>query len=70
MNAEDILASLKRMHSELDRIYKSRGLLQLLLMTQEPDSLDRSLGSAMFHLTESKLRVSKILSCQKHKEVA
>jgi hypothetical protein len=66
MDAEDVQITLKRIHSDLDRVFKSRGFLHILNQTQEPNSLDNSLGSALYFITESKLRVNRIL--QKHKE--
>jgi hypothetical protein len=68
MDAEDVQITLKRIHSDLNRIYQSRGFLHILTQTQEPNSLDNSLGSALFFVTESKLRVNRILEQQKHKE--
>ena len=70
MNCEDIQITLKRINSDLDRIFKSRGWLQILNDTQEPVSFENSLGSAMFYACELKLKVNRIIEQQKHKEVA
>lgn len=70
MDSEDILLSLKKVDSELNRIFKSRGWLHILNSTQEPMNLETILGSAMFHTTDLKLRVNRILEAQKHKEAA
>lgn len=70
MDVEDIQITLKRIHFDLDRIFKSSGWLHILNATQEPMNLETILGSAMFHTTDLKLRVNRILEAQKHKEVA
>lgn len=67
MDSEDIQITLKRIHSDLDRIFKSRGWLHILNATQEPIALETLLGSAMFHCTDLKLRVNRILETHPQK---
>ena len=61
MDAEDIQITLRRVHNDLQRIFESRGWLSLLNQIQEPLSLENSLGNALFHSTELKLKVNQIL---------
>jgi len=68
MDAEDVQIILKRVHSDLQRVLQSRGWLSLLNQIQEPLSLENSLGNALFHSTDLKLRVNQILE-RKNKSV-
>ncbi len=70
MDSQDVQIALKRIHADLNRIYQSRGFLHILNQTQEPTFLDNSLGSALYFVTESHLRVNRILEAQKYKESA
>jgi len=70
MDTDDIQITLNRINSDLDRIFKSRGWVHILNETQEPMGLETILGCAMFHTTDLKLRVNRILENQKHKEAA
>ena len=70
MDSEDILLTLKKIDSELNRIFKSRGWVQVLNASQEPNHLENILGSALFHCTDLKLRVNRIIENQKCKEAA
>ncbi len=61
MDTEDIQITLRRVHSDLQRVFQSRGWLSILNQIQEPISLENSLGNALFYSTELKLRVNQIL---------
>ncbi len=61
MDSKDVQITLKRVHSDLQRVFQSRGWLSLLNQIQEPLSLENTLGNALFHSTELKLRVNQIL---------
>jgi len=61
MDSEDIQITLRRVHSDLQRVFHSRGWLSLLNQIQEPLNLENALGNALFHSTELKLRVNQIL---------
>ena len=65
MDNEDIQIVLKRVHSDLQRVFQSRGWLSILNQIQEPLSLENSLGNALFHSGELKLRVNGILQKRK-----
>jgi tRNA nucleotidyltransferase/poly(A) polymerase len=68
MDSEDVFITLNRINSELDRIFKARGWLRILEATQEPMALETTLGCAMYHAQDLKLRVNRILEQQKYQE--
>lgn len=68
MDSEDILLSLKKMYSELDRISQSRGWVNILVETQEPNAFENLLGASIFHVCDLKLRINRIVEAKKHKE--
>ena len=65
MDIEDVQTTLKHIHSDLQRVFQSRGWLSILNQIQEPLSLENSLGNALFHSSELKLRVNRIVEQQK-----
>lgn len=67
MDSKDVQITLKRVHSDLQRVFQSRGWLSLLSQIQEPLKLENSLGNALFHTTELKLHVNQIVGQQKVK---
>lgn len=64
MDTEDVQITLRRVQSDLQRVLESRGWLSLLNQIQEPLSLENTLGNALFHATELKLKVNQILGQQ------
>jgi|GEM_PF-1517360 hypothetical protein len=63
MDPENIQITLSRICSDLNNILLSRGWPKILDTTDEEqkENLETSLGSALFHATDLKLRVNRAL---------